>query len=182
MDYYTRFGTSIKNYRDEFTMLNELPKKRRTKQLKQIKQVQSLITSLEEHEYFLEQLVNNKDLIDDEKIDNIREDMDNFLLHPNTDILREELKAEYQHMFEDINQFLDEQKIEEQKFNVGMHSNYLNFIGHEETADASLTLGFIDFNESDKPKTRKEIREERLKKEQQMVGFRELQYVSALKN
>ena len=57
----------------------------------------------------------NKDLIDDEKIDNIREDMDNFLLHPNTDILREELKAEYQHMFEDINQFLDEQKIEEQK-------------------------------------------------------------------
>lgn len=119
MDYYTRFGTSIKNYRDEFTMLNELPKKRRTKQLKQIKQVQSLITSLEEHEYFLEQLVMNKDLIDDEKIDNIREDMDNFLLHPNTDILREELKAEYQHMFEDINQFLDEQKIEEQKCSVG---------------------------------------------------------------
>lgn len=43
-------------------------------------------------------------------------------------------------------------------------------IGQEETEEAKLASGFTGSNESDKPKTRKEIREERLKKEQQMVG------------
>jgi carbonic anhydrase len=116
MDYYTRFGTSIRSYREELATLNDLPKKRKTKQVKHIKLTQTVISNLEEHEYFLEQLVRNKDLIDDEKIDNIREDMDNFLIHPSNEIMREELKAEYQHMFEDINQYLDEQNIEEQKY------------------------------------------------------------------
>jgi hypothetical protein len=126
MDYYTRFGTSIKSYREELAALSDLPKKRKTKQVKQIKLTQTVISNLEEHEYFLEQLVRNKDLIDDEKIDNIREDMDNFLIHPSNEIMREELKAEYQHMFEDINQYLDEQNIEEQKYlnRMRLYSNF----------------------------------------------------------
>ena len=41
--------------------------------------------------------------------------MDDYLLHPSHKTLRDELKDEYRHMLADIEQYLEEQQIEEQK-------------------------------------------------------------------
>ena len=90
MDYYTRFGTSIKAYRSELQSMSNLPKKKRMKQQRLIKGTQINIQHMEEHEYLLEQLLKNKDLIDVDKIDNICEDMDGFLMHPGNKLLRDE--------------------------------------------------------------------------------------------
>lgn len=116
-----------------------------------------MIGYLEEHEYYLEQLVRNKELIDNDKLDNIREDMDNFLIHPGTQLLREELKAEYQHMLEDIVQELEEQKIEQHKLDIEKDALGLG----TQTTDSLLP-------EPVRQKTRKELREERLKMEKQV--------------
>lgn len=147
--YYTKFDASQKQYKDELQVLMDLPKKKRTKNQKQLKNVQTIVGYMEEHEYFLEQLVKNKDLIDGEKVINIREDMDNFLIHPGNKVLREELKAEYQHMLADIVQELEEQKIEQHKLDI------------EKETESSSKL-FQDSADQDRPLTRKEKREQRL--------------------
>lgn len=162
MYYFTKFETSKKNYKDELTVLMDLPKKKRTKQAKQIKNVQTTIGYLEEHEYYLEQLVKNKELIDQDKVDNIREDMDNFLVHPSNTALREELKAEYQHMLEDIVQELEEQKIEQQKLDIELEAHNTHSQPVHEVEPA-------------RPKTRKELREERLRQEQAQQELQEIQ-------
>lgn len=162
MYYFTKFETSKKNYKDELTVLMDLPKKKRIKQANQIKHLQSMIGFLEEHEYYLEQLVRNKDIIDQDKVDNIKEDMDNFLVHPGNTALREELKAEYQHMLEDVVQELEEQKIEQQKMDI-------EFGAHIPISQPQPEI------ESLRPKTRKELREERLKQEQSHQEKQEIQ-------
>jgi hypothetical protein len=152
MDYSTRFTTRLKGMKDELAALQDLPRKKKQKQAKKIKDVQSNVTHLEEHEYFLDQLVKNKDLIDEDKLDSIRDDMDTFLLHPESQYVREELKAEYQAMLEDISEELEEQRIEEQK----------QSIHQEEKKTETVPEPKAD---QDRPKTRKELREERLRKE-----------------
>lgn len=81
----------------------------------QINAYESQIKYLEEHEYLLDQLMSNKDSIYQEKISNIQESMEDFLQHPNNDLVREELKQEYIHMLKDILDDIEEQKIGEQK-------------------------------------------------------------------
>ena len=152
MDYSTRFGMRLKGMKDELTALQDLPRKKKQKQSKKIKDIQSNVTNLEEHEYFLDQLVKNKDLIDEDKLDSIRDDMDTFLIHPGNQYVREELKAEYQAMLEDISEELEEQRIEEQKQSI-----------HQEEKKAETVPE--PKPDQDRPKTRKELREERLRKE-----------------
>lgn len=89
--------------------------KKKSKKQMQINSLESQIKYLEEHEYFLDQLMNNKDNIYQEKISNIQDSMEDFLQHPNNDVVREELKQEYIHMLKDILDDIEEQKIEEQK-------------------------------------------------------------------
>ena len=67
----TRFESTIKNCRDDLQQLNNMPKKKRMKNLNKIKGLQSQIQYLEEHEGLLEQLVKNKEFIDVEKIESI---------------------------------------------------------------------------------------------------------------
>ena len=151
--YFTKFETSKKTYKDELTVLLDMPKKKRAKHQKEIKNIQSIIGHLEEHEYYLEQLVRNKDMIDQDKVDNIRDDMDDFLIHPGNQVLRDELKAEFQHMLEDVVQELEEQKIEQQKLDIEMEA-------------FAISEGLIHVEplpEIVRQKSRKEQREQRVK-------------------
>lgn len=154
--YYTKFEASKKQYKDELQVLLDMPKKKQMKNKKQINNIQSIIVYLEEHEYFLEQLVKNKDLVHNDKLDNIREDMDNFLMHPGNKALREELKAEYQHMLSDVIQILDKEMIQQQ------------ILDNEREAEKESELfpAPDPYPEAEnRPKTRKEKREERLRQE-----------------
>lgn len=162
MYYNTKFETMKKTYKDELTVLLDLPKKKRAKNQKQIKNIQSMIGYMEEHEYYLEQLLKNKELIDQDKLDNIRDDMDTFLMHPGNKDMREELKAEYQHMLEDIVQELEEQKIEQQKLDIEKEA--------EAQAQGLTTEAPTD---PTRPKTRKELREERMRMEKMQEDRKE---------
>ena len=123
----------------------------------QINSIESTIKYLEEHEYFLDQLMNNKESIYQEKISNIQDSMEEFLQHPNNDLLREELKQEYIHMLKDILDDIEEQKIEEQKINNDPTTVKLN--------EAIFAVGGHVAPIPDRPKTRKELREERIRQE-----------------
>jgi hypothetical protein len=149
--------------------LLELPKKKQLKNKKQINNIQSIIIYLEEHEYFLEQLVKNKDLIYNDKLDNIREDMDNFLMHPGNKALREELKAEYQHMLSDVIQVLEEERIQQQILDIEREAEKDNEPYNSQDMQQEL---------DHRPKTRKEKREERLKQEQ----MQEMAFQKGLRN
>lgn len=114
---------------------------------------------MEEHEYFLEQLMKNKDLIEQEKISNIQSNMDDFLLHPSNQKLRDELKEEYIHMLRDILDEIEEHKIEESKLNSAMEA--------AKAEEALLAQSAPP--EANKHMTRKEMREKRMRdKELQM--------------
>lgn len=149
MSYITKFEVRKVGLNDELIKLQSLPKKKRAKHQMEIKALQTQLGNMEQHDYFLQQLKNNKDLIDDDKIDNICEDMDNFLINPKSENLRDELMQEYQQMLEDINFEIQEQHIEEQKAKI-------DHVHHSEPSEKS---------DPDRPKTRKELREERLKQE-----------------
>lgn len=92
MDYCTRFGARLKILKEELASTNSYPKKKRMKPgiSKMIKSLQGNIQNMEEHEYLLEQLLKNKDLVDTDKIENICDDMDYFLLHPGNKAMRDE--------------------------------------------------------------------------------------------
>jgi len=107
LDYHTRFNSSIMNFREEVRSINSMPKKKRLKHMKQLKSAQTNVQYLEEHENLLEQMLKHKDLIDVEKVENIRDDMDSFLVHPGNKILRDELMDEYHHIFRDIEEVLN---------------------------------------------------------------------------
>lgn len=111
------------------------------------------IKFLEEHEYFLDQLIAKKDMIIQEKIESIQTNMEDFLIHPNNDLLREELKEEYIQMINDIHESLDIQHIEEQK-QIALENAKNEDLNPAKVASATTT-------EPQKPKTRKELREER---------------------
>mmetsp|Transcript_33008 Transcript_33008/g.32360 ORF Transcript_33008/g.32360 Transcript_33008/m.32360 type:complete len:247 (-) Transcript_33008:846-1586(-) len=159
MDYWTRFGARLKILKEELATTSGYPKKKRMKPgvSKMIKGLQGNIQNMEEHLYLLEQLLKNKDLVDVDKLENICEDMDFFLLHPGNKAIRDELKDEYHQMLKEIEQDLEDEKIEEQKQT--MHDQEV--VKVEEVAPPVYTAN------PDKPKTRKELRQERLKKEEE---------------
>ena len=79
--------------------------------------------------------------------------MEDFLIHPNNDLLREELKEEYIQMINDIHESLDIQHIEEQK-QIALENAKNEDLNPAKVASTATT-------EPQKPKTRKELREER---------------------
>mmetsp|Transcript_32908 Transcript_32908/g.37689 ORF Transcript_32908/g.37689 Transcript_32908/m.37689 type:complete len:231 (+) Transcript_32908:484-1176(+) len=126
---------------------------------------------MEEHEYFLEQLMKNKDLIEQEKISNIQSNMDDFLLHPSNQKLRDELKEEYIHMLRDILDEIEEHKIEEFKLNSAIEA--------AKSEDHSLRETLPP--EAHKHMTRKEMREKR-QREKELQMQKSLDYIPPQEN
>lgn len=136
-----------------FTRLANFRNKKKVKQQGKINSIEIKIKYLEEHEYFLDQLMAKKDMIIQEKIESIQTNMESFLIHPNNDVLREELKEEYIQMINDIHETIDIQHIEEQKQ-----------IALENAKNEELNLvktPSMTAADPQRPKTRKELREER---------------------
>lgn len=85
--YFQRFLETKKEIEGEITKL--LNKRKKNNQLKELQQK---FIYFEEHQYLLEQLREVKDKIDDDKLSNIKEDMELFLTEPDNDEVREALR------------------------------------------------------------------------------------------
>ena len=159
LNYNTKFKTILKTYKDELHSLNKLSKKKKDKQLGKINSVEVKIKLFEEHEYYIDQLIAKRDMIMSEKVESIQESMEEFLLYPNNDTLREELKEEYLQMLNDIHETIESQHIEEQKqiaLENAIKADDPNSIQNKPSNSAP---------EPERPKTRKELREERIRQE-----------------
>jgi len=113
--YYSRFSECKKELEAEIVRLTNANKRKKHKNNNQVKEIQAKVQCFEEHQYLLQQLFNNRDMIDSDKLENIKEDMDHFLMEPGDEKTRQELTAEYQQILEDINEDLEEERIEKFK-------------------------------------------------------------------
>jgi hypothetical protein len=62
-------------------------------------------------------------MIDEDKLENIKDDMEHFLNEPNDDANREVLTSEYQMIIEDIMHDLEEERIERYKEEHSKHNS-----------------------------------------------------------
>ena len=114
--YFSRFEQIKKDFESDLVRLqNSNKRKKNKKKNDEIKDMQNKINFFDEHQYYLDQLFNHRDMIDEDKLDNIKEDMENFLNDPFDQVNRDELTSEYQMIVEDIMQDLEEERIENEK-------------------------------------------------------------------